>query len=196
MKKIVLTMLAMMAFGSLMAQDNKDAEQRAPKKMTPEEMTERMTKELDLNEDQQAKVLDLNKEYEDVINHPAMHKGSRGPRPEGKMKKADGMRKPEAKQKAEAKEQKAEAKEKKAEAKEKKAEANQDTDGETGATKRPERAERPEMTEAQKAERQKRMERRKEYDGKLKEVLTPEQFEKYQQHRHHRPHGPNGGPRR
>jgi hypothetical protein len=90
----------------------------------------------------------------------------------------------------------AEAKEKKAEAKEKKAEAKQETDGETGATKRPERAERPEMTEAQKAERQKRMERRKEYDGKLKEGLTPEQFEKYQQHRHHRPHGPNGGPRR
>ena len=83
MKKIVLTLIAMVSFGTMMAQDNKDAERRAPRMMTPEEMTERMTKELDMDKAQQAKVLDLNKEYKDVLGHPGMRRGQRGPRPEG-----------------------------------------------------------------------------------------------------------------
>ena len=154
MKKIVLTFIAMVSCGTMMAQDNKDAERRAPRMMTPEQMTERMTKELDLNKDQQEKVLDLNKEYQDVIGHPGMRRGPRGPRPEG-MKKPDDMKK---------------------------------ADGETGATQRPQRAARPELTDAQKEEMKKRMDRRKEYDEKLKTILTPEQLEKQQQHR--RPQGP------
>lgn len=165
MKKIVLTMLAIAAFGTMMAQDNKEAGRRGPRMMTPEQMTERMTKELDLNKDQQAKVLDLNKEYKDVIGRPRMHRGPLGPRPDG-MKKADGMKKPEGM---------------------KKAEDMKKPDGETGATQRPPRAERPELTEAQKEEMKKRMERRKEYDSKLKAILTPEQMEKHQQHQ---PRGP------
>ncbi len=174
MKKIVLTMLAIATFGTMMAQDNKEVEPRAPKKMTPEQVTERMTKDLDLNADQQAKVLDLNKEYEDVTGHPGMHKGPRGPRPGGmgrpeNLKKADEAKKEVVKEKAEAKK----------------------VDGETGATNRPQRPERPQMTDAQRDEMKKRMERRKDYDGKLKEILTPEQFEKYQQQRQrHHHHGP------
>ena len=85
-------------------------------------------------------------------------------------------------------EQKAE--QKKAEQKvEKKAEKK--ADAETGATQLPQNggqfAQRPEMSEAQRAEMEKRMERRKEYSEKLKEILTPEQFEKYQQRRQPRP---------
>jgi Spy/CpxP family protein refolding chaperone len=171
MKKIVLTMLAIAAFGTMMAQDNKEAGRRGPRMMTPEQMTERMTKELDLNKDQQAKVLDLNKEYKDVIGRPRMHRGPLGPRPDG-MKKADGMKKPEDMKKPEGM---------------KKAEDMKKPDGETGATQRPPRAERPELTEAQKEEMKKRMERRKEYDSKLKAILTPEQMEKHQQHQ---PRGP------
>lgn len=165
MKKIVLTMLAIAAFGTMMAQDNKEAGRRGPRMMTPEQMTERMTKELDLNKDQQAKVLDLNKEYKDVIGRPRMHRGPLGPRPDG-MKKPEDMKKPEGM---------------------KKAEDMKKPDGETGATQRPPRAERPELTEAQKEEMKKRMERRKEYDSKLKAILTPEQMEKHQQHQ---PRGP------
>ena len=175
MKKIVLTLLAVATFGTMMAQENINAERRAPRMMTPEQMTERMTKELDLNQDQQAKLQDLNKAYEDVIARPGMGRGPRGPRPDGM--RPEGMQRPENMQKAD---------NKKADEKvEKKA------DAQTGATQRPqrpERAGRPEMTEAQKAEMEKRMERRKEYDEKLKEILTPEQFEKYQLRR--QPRGP------
>jgi hypothetical protein len=74
-------------------------------------------------------------------------------------------------------------------------------DGQSGATGQ--RPERPQLTEEQKAEMQKQMERRREFNDKLKGILTAEQFEKYQkQFRHggHRPggfgHGPRpGGPR-
>ena len=128
MKKIVLTMLAAAAFGTLMAQDNNDAGRRGPRKMTPQEVTERMTKELDLNKDQQAKVLELNKAYEDVAGRPGMHRGQRGPRPEGMNQAPEGMN------------QKPEKTEKK-------------VDGETSATARPqhpERPGRPEMSEEQK----------------------------------------------
>ena len=166
MKKIVLTMLAAAAFGTLMAQDNNDAGRRGPRKMTPQEVTERMTKELDLNKDQQAKVLELNKAYEDVAGRPGMHRGQRGPRPEGMNQAPEGMN------------QKPKKTEKK-------------VDGETSATARPQhpdRPGRPEMSEEQKKNMEKRMERRKEYDDKLKELLTPEQLEKYQQPR--QPRGP------
>ena len=189
MKKIVLTMLAIAAFGTMMAQDNKEAGRRGPRMMTPEQMTERMTKELDLNKDQQAKVLDLNKEYKDVIGRPRMHRGPLGPRPDG-MKKADGMKKPEDMKKPEGM-KKADGMKKPEDMKKpegmKKAEDMKKPDGETGATQRPPRAERPELTEAQKEEMKKRMERRKEYDSKLKAILTPEQMEKHQQHQ---PRGP------
>lgn len=185
MKKIVLTLLAVATFGTMMAQENINAERRAPRMMTPEQMTERMTQELDLNKDQQAKVMELNKAYEDVVARPGMGRGPRGPRPGG-MGRPEGMRRPDGMQKVD--EQKAE--QKKAEQKvEKKAEKK--ADAETGATQLPQNggqfAQRPEMSEAQRAEMEKRMERRKEYSEKLKEILTPEQFEKYQQRRQPRP---------
>lgn len=192
MKKIVLTLLAVATFGTMMAQENINAERRAPRMMTPEQMTERMTQELDLNKDQQAKVMELNKAYQSVVARPGMGRGPRGPRPGG-MGRPEGMRRPDGMQKVD--EQKAE--QKKVEQKvEKKADkkAEQKADAETGATQRPQNAERfaqrpqrPEMSEAQRAEMQKRMERRKEYSEKLKEILTPEQFEKYQQRRQPRP---------
>lgn len=188
MKKIVLTLLAVATFGTMMAQENINAERRAPRMMTPEQMTERMTRELDLNKDQQAKVMELNKAYEDVVARPGMGRGPRGPRPGG-MGRPEGMRRPDGMQKVD--EQKAE--QKKAEQKVEK-KADKKADAETGATQRPQNAERfaqrpqrPEMSEAQRAEMQKRMERRKEYSEKLKEILTPEQFEKYQQRRQPRP---------
>ena len=188
MKKIVLTLLAVATFGTMMAQENINAERRAPRMMTPEQMTERMTRELDLNKDQQAKVMELNKAYEDVVARPGMGRGPRGPRPGG-MGRPEGMRRPDGMQKVD--EQKAE--QKKVEQKvEKKAEKK--ADAETGATQLPQnggqfaqRPQRPEMSEAQRAEMEKRMERRKEYSEKLKEILTPEQFEKYQQRRQPRP---------
>lgn len=174
MKKIVLTMLAIAAFGTMMAQDNKEVGRRGPRMMTPEQMTERMTKELDLNKEQQAKVLNLNKEYKDVIGRPQMHRGPLGPRPDG-MRKSGYMKKAEKFENMKRSEGM------------KKSEDMRKPDGETGATQRPPLAERPDLTEAQKAEMKKHLERRKEYDSKLKAILTPEQMEKHQQHH---PRGP------
>ena len=76
MKKIVLTMMAFLSMTVMQAQEmNVQGERKAPKAPTAEEMTDRMAKELNLTDEQKVKVLDLNKEYQDIF------KGFRGPRP-------------------------------------------------------------------------------------------------------------------
>ena len=151
MKKIFLTMVALLSMTAMMAQDNNNGERKAPKQLTPEEMTEKMATDLSLTAEQKAKVLDLQKEYQDINRGPRMG-GMRGPRPQA--------------------------------------------DGQSGATGQ--RPERPQLTEEQKAEMQKKMERRREYNDKLKGILTAEQFEKYQKQFRHggpRPGGFGRGPR-
>ncbi len=70
-------------------------------------------------------------------------------------------------------------------------------EGQTGATQQQQRPERPQLTDAQKEEMKKnfeaQMEKRKEYDKKLKEVLTAAQYKKYKKQHHHGGH--HGGPR-
>lgn len=87
MKKVLLTMVALLSMTTMMAQNDEQGERKAPKQLTPEEMTEKMAKDFSLTDEQKTKVLALNKEYQDI--HQA-HRGPRmgGPRPEGK--KADG----------------------------------------------------------------------------------------------------------
>ena len=151
MKKVILMMVALLSMTAVQAQesDNKQQQFRGPRQLTPEQMTERMTNELQLTDEQKTKVLALNKEYEKVIAGPGM----RGPRP-------------------------------------------QKPDGESGATaqndqKRPER---PQLTDAQKEDMKQRFEKRKEYEQKLKEVLTDDQYKKYQKMRpKHHGHGPGHG---
>ncbi|MBR4920848.1 MAG: DUF4890 domain-containing protein [Prevotella sp.] len=87
MKKIILTMVALLSMTTMMAQNDEQSERKAPKQLTPEEMTEKMTKDLSLTDEQKTKVLALNKEYQDI------HKAHRGPRmggPRSEGKKADG----------------------------------------------------------------------------------------------------------
>ena len=87
MKKIALTLVALLSMTVMMAQNEEQSERKAPKQLTPEEMTEKMAKYLSLTDEQKTKVHALNKEYQDI--HKA-HRGPRmgGPRPQGK--KADG----------------------------------------------------------------------------------------------------------
>ena len=77
-------------------------------------------------------------------------------------------------------------------------------DGESGASaqqQRPERPEKPQLTDEQKAQMKANMEKRGEYNKKLKEILTDEQYKKYEKmhprHGHHGHHGHkgHGGPR-
>ena len=82
MKKTILIMTALLSMNVAFAQQSDDkSERKAPKKPTPEQMTERMSKELNLNDAQKAKVLELNKEYENVLAGPGM-RGPRGHRPD------------------------------------------------------------------------------------------------------------------
>ena len=83
MKKIVLTMVALLSMTVMQAQNNDKCEckkgaKKEMRKMTPETMTEKMTEELSLTDAQKTKVLALNKEYQDVLKGPKMG----GPRPQ------------------------------------------------------------------------------------------------------------------
>ena len=157
-----MTMVALLTMTAAVAQDNnsENRQRREFKKPTPEEMTTRMTESLKLDDKQQKKVLELNKEYENVLGGPGMGRGfgrgQRGPRP----------------------------------------------DGQTGASQNnnnQQRPERPQMTEEQRAKMQQMMEKRQEYDKKLKEILTEDQYKTYQEQNQRRGgrggRGGFGGPR-
>ena len=157
-----MTMVALLTMTAAVAQDNnsENRQRREFKKPTPEEMTTRMTESLKLDDKQQKKVLELNKEYENVLGGPGMGRGfgrgQRGPRP----------------------------------------------DGQTGASQNnnnQQRPERPQMTEEQRAKMQQMMEKRQEYDKKLKEILTDDQYKTYQEQNQRRGgrggRGGFGGPR-
>ena len=75
MKKIVMTMVALLTMTAAVAQNNENGERREFKKPTPEEMTNRMADQLKLDDKQKSKVLDLNKEYEGVLGGPGMGRG-------------------------------------------------------------------------------------------------------------------------
>ncbi len=91
MKKILMTMVALLSMTVVMAQDSDKKERRAPKQMTAEQMTERMTKDLTLNDDQKTKVLALNKKYKDVLGGQRMG-GPRGKRPDANTGATEGQR--------------------------------------------------------------------------------------------------------
>ena len=68
MKKIVLTMIAILSMTVAMAQNGERREGgREPRQFTPEQMTENLAGRLNLNDDQKAKLLELNTEYKDVV---------------------------------------------------------------------------------------------------------------------------------
>lgn len=86
MKKFILTIVAALTMTAATAQEEKN-EQREPRQITPEAMTDRMAKQLELTDDQKAKVLELNKAYADMFKGPGMRPqrpmGERRARPEG-----------------------------------------------------------------------------------------------------------------
>ena len=86
MKKFILTIVAALSLTAATAQEEKN-EQREPRQITPEAMTDRMAKQLELTDDQKAKVLELNKAYADMFKGPGMRPqrpmGERRARPGG-----------------------------------------------------------------------------------------------------------------
>ena len=131
MKKILLVMMALLTMTTAMAQPS---DRKAPKKMTHQEMTTQMTSKLKLNDAQKAKVVALNKEYQDILMPPEPPKMADGSRPEPPK------------------------------------------NGDKAMPKKPD---------------SKHMAKRQEYEKKLKQILTDEQYKNYQKMQPH--HGKRPG---
>ena len=142
--------------------------------------TEMMAEKYGLDEDQQAKLLELNTEYAEVLAPQGGHRGGprpggpeMGPRPEGPQGPEMGPRPEEPQEKPELTEEQKE--ELKAKMEERKAEM-----------------------EAAKAEFEAKMAERKEkieaYEAELKSLLGDEQFEQYKKDQEFRAHGPQRRP--
>lgn len=163
MKKIALTLVALLTMTAAMAQQSDNKERRGPRKIDAQEMTDRMAKELSLDDKQKAKVLELNKEYQDVLGGPGMGRGPRGGRGGHRGQRPDSLKKTDGQT------------------------------GATQQTPQAgERPQRPQLTEAQKAEFEKRQAEREEYNQKLNKILNGDQQKKYKemQHRGGRGRGP------
>lgn len=129
MKKILLTMVALLSMTTMMAQTS-STERKAPRRMTHEEMTSQMTIRLNLTDAQKTQVAALNKEYQDYLMPQPPQ------RPKGE--KADSSK--EGKK-----------------------------DGSQG--------QKPEM---KRPDNSKNQAKRQEYEKKLKEILSDDQYENYQ----------------
>ncbi|MBR2151296.1 MAG: DUF4890 domain-containing protein [Prevotella sp.] len=157
MKKIVLTMVALLSMTAAMAQDN-SGERKAPKQPSVEEMTNRMAERLNLTDEQKTKVLALNKEYQDLLKDFRPH---RGPRPDGQPGagprggQKDAAPRPDGQ-----------------------TGATPQDGGQKGK--------RPEMTEEQKAKMKEFQAKREEYDGKMKQILNDDQYQNWKKMQAHR----------
>ena len=156
MKKMILSIVALLSMTVAMAQNNSNSRPQPPKKMTHTEMTTEMASKLKLTADQKTKVAALNKEYEDYLQGP----GPGGPGGPGK----NGGPGQEAQGKG-----------------------NSPKGNASGSN---DRQEPPKMTDAQKKQMKQHQAKRQEYDKKLKQILTDDQYKSWKKH-----HGRHGGPR-
>lgn len=89
MKKILFSMITLAVFAfSASAQQHGNKHE----KPTPAQITERMTEQLGLTDEQKSKVLDLNTEFQDVAGgfHGRPGGGPRGPKPDGNSGATNG----------------------------------------------------------------------------------------------------------
>jgi len=93
MKKIVLTMIAILSMTVAMAQNGERRDgNRGPRQFTPEQMTENLTGRLNLTDDQKSKLLELNKEYKDVLGGPRWGGRNGGNRSQRNENAGEGQR--------------------------------------------------------------------------------------------------------
>lgn len=67
MKKMVMTLVALLTMTAAVAQNVDNNERRAPQPPTVEQMVEGMAKELNLTDEQKTKLIELNKDYEQKL---------------------------------------------------------------------------------------------------------------------------------
>ena len=152
MKKMILSIVALLSMTVSMAQNNSNSRPQPPKKMTHTEMTIEMASKLKLTADQKTKVAALNKEYEDYLQ---------GPGPGGPGKNGGPGQEAQGK-------------------------GNSPKGNASGSN---DRQEPPKMTDAQKKQMKQHQAKRQEYDKKLKQILTSEQYKSYEQMRPQPPRG-------
>ena len=94
MKKIVLTMIALLSMTFAVAQNDGNNRQR---QFTPEQMTENLAERLKLDADQKEKVLKLTTEYKDylMMRGPGMGGQRNGNRPGRNENAGEGGQRPE-----------------------------------------------------------------------------------------------------
>lgn len=169
MKKIVLLAVALVTMTQVQAENRKDRnlqvnvekqfDRRHHKDGNPVEfVTERMAKELNLNDAQKAQVLDLNTRYADMFRHPKRH-GQKPPRG-GNGCCCKGDQKPPQMDNGQ---------------------ASAAPDGEKkpmDCKKKPDFDKKPDMKEMKA--------KREAYDKELKTILTEDQYKLYQKQREER----------
>lgn len=67
MKKMVMTLVALLTMTAAVAQDVDKNERKAPQPPTVEQMVEGMAKELNLTDEQKTKLIELNKDYDQKL---------------------------------------------------------------------------------------------------------------------------------
>ena len=119
-----------------------------PQRQTPAQVTDRMTEQLGLTDEQKGKVLELNTEYEDIVGFGGFGGGFPGGGPAGPPPQGFGG------------------------------------GGFGGGGFQP-----PELTDEQKAKFAEMRQKREDYNAKLKEILTEEQYATYEKSRQRGPGG-------
>ncbi len=150
MKKMILTLVALLSMTAMTAQTTQE---NGPKKMSHEEMTTQMTTQLKLDDAQKAKVAALNKEYQDYLMPQPPQKPSGDKQAKGKPSSDK--------------------------------QAKSTSDGQQTKSK-PSKKGNSQQTRPQKpgnmqGGNSQNQAKRQEYEKKLKEILSDDQYKSYQQ---------------
>ena len=174
MKKMMVAFIAMTMCANVMAQEVNEQKQE-PKPVDKEEMAQKrtdfMVEKYGLNEEQAAKLLELNKAHADK-QRPMRRDFRRPP-----MKKFEGKA-------LEEKEMAPEEMDKVPEKMEKAPEKME---------KAPEKMDKPALKEKKPGMRDEMKKEREAYENELQKIMTEEQFSAYKKDTEKRPHGPRGG---
>lgn len=131
-----------------------------PQRQTPAQVTDRMTEQLGLTDEQKGKVLELNTEYEDIVGFGGFGGGFPGGGPAGPPPQGFGG-----------------------------GGFGGGGDFGNGGGFGGGGFQPPELTEEQKAKFAEMRQKREDYNAKLKEILTEEQYAKYEKNRQRGPGG-------
>lgn len=92
MKKVILTLLAIMTMSFAMAQQTENSNRQPPKQMTTEQRLAQMQTKLNLSDKQVAQIKALNTEYADLFKGPGANGGQPPKRDESNTSSSENKR--------------------------------------------------------------------------------------------------------